>query len=162
MVKNGLVRFREQFSGRIYLEVLLVDGINDSAENLEALRQFRFLCRPDRIDVVTLSRPGAYPQAKPASASATERFRLALGVPNDAPAPEGHGPAGLLPVFEPSLLEDAVLGSLRRRPQTAPQLARALGRTDEELGLVLGALEDRGKIAAREQLGAKFYSLAGD
>jgi len=161
MVKNGLLRFREQFSGRIYLEVLLADGINDSPENLEALRQFRRLCRPDRIDVVSLSRPGAYPEAKPASARAMENFRRVLC---SSPAPgalDGHGPSGLLSAGAPPALEDAVLGSLRRRPQTASQLARALGSTDEEVGRTLGALADRGRIVARDQLGAIFYSLAG-
>jgi wyosine [tRNA(Phe)-imidazoG37] synthetase (radical SAM superfamily) len=164
MVTDGLVRLREQFSGRIYLEVLLADGINDSAENLEALRQFSPRCRPDRIDVVSLSRPGAYPEAKPASTRALELFRRALGsrpAAGELDELGGHGPAGLISAREPASLEDAVLGSLRRRPQTAAQLARALGRTDEELGRILDALRGRGRIAARDELGAKFFSLTG-
>ncbi|MBF0480068.1 MAG: radical SAM protein [Desulfovibrionaceae bacterium] len=161
MVKDGLVRFREQFSGRIYLEVLLADGLNDSIENLEALLQFRRLCRPDRIDVVTLSRPGAYPEAKPVRARTLEDFRRTLGAEQIPCVPSGHGPPGLMPARAPSTLEAAVLGSLRRRPQTASQLVLAMGKTDEELARVLGALESQGRIAAQKQLGAIFYSLAG-
>jgi hypothetical protein len=90
-----------------------------------------------------------------------ENFSRALGSLPVSGTLGGHGPAGLMNARAPSSLEDAVIGSLRRRPQTASQLARALGRTDEELGRILGTLEDEGRIVARDQLGAKFYSLAG-
>src|SRR5512136_826559 len=36
---DGLVRFREGFPGRIRLEVMLVKGVNDSPEALEAIRR---------------------------------------------------------------------------------------------------------------------------
>ncbi|WP_054652447.1 radical SAM protein [Salidesulfovibrio brasiliensis] len=57
-VADALEQFRSEYSGKIFLEILLVRGVNDSERNLDRLADF---CRRnafDRIDVVTLSRPG--------------------------------------------------------------------------------------------------------
>lgn len=55
---NGLIEFRNAFSGKIYLEVFIVPGMNDSENELTALRNAISLIRPDKIQLNTLDRPG--------------------------------------------------------------------------------------------------------
>lgn len=80
-IRRGLLEFRKLFAGRLCLEVLVLAGVNDSQENLERLSAFCTELRPDRVDVVTMTRPGAYIQAMPAPPATLERFRQALCAP---------------------------------------------------------------------------------
>jgi len=80
-IRRGLLEFRKLFSGRLCLEVLVLTGVNDTQENLDRLSAFCTELAPDRVDVVTMTRPGAYIQAMPAPPATLERFRQALCAP---------------------------------------------------------------------------------
>ena len=80
-IRRGLLEFRKHFSGKLCLEVLVLAGVNDTRENLERLSAFCAELAPDRVDVVTMTRPGAYLQAMPAPPATLERFRQALCAP---------------------------------------------------------------------------------
>ncbi|MFP5221920.1 MAG: radical SAM protein [Acidobacteriota bacterium] len=80
-IRRGLLEFRKLFAGRLCLEVLVLAGVNDSQENLDRLSAFCTELAPDRVDVVTMTRPGAYIQAMPAPPDTLERFRQALCAP---------------------------------------------------------------------------------
>jgi len=63
----GLRDFRRGFSGQIWLEVMIVKGLNDSEEELLNIKNAAELIKPDRIYVVTPIRPPAEPWVKPPS-----------------------------------------------------------------------------------------------
>jgi wyosine [tRNA(Phe)-imidazoG37] synthetase (radical SAM superfamily) len=63
----GLRDFRREFSGRIWLEVMLVNGLNDSGEELLNIKNAVDLIQPDRIYVVTPIRPPAESWVEPPS-----------------------------------------------------------------------------------------------
>ena len=48
---NGLVALRREFRGQIWLEVMLVKGINDSREHIRKLKEKIDLINPDRIQL---------------------------------------------------------------------------------------------------------------
>ena len=58
---EGLAAFRREFSGRILLEVMIAHGINDSAGELEKLAQALQSFGADKIQINTVTRPGAEP-----------------------------------------------------------------------------------------------------
>ena len=161
-IKEGLLAFRREFSGRIYLETLLCAGINDTDANLFALTAFCRELLPDRVDVVTVSRPGAWPEARPASPEALERFRSALNVRSDPARITGHGPSALIAATQARAgagdPDARILASLARRPQTAAQLAEALRLDPNEAARALKRLAGAKKILSREELDDVFYS----
>lgn len=57
---NAIEKFSHIFTGNLFIEILFVRGVNDSAEEVSALNQalMRFKC--DRIDIGTIDRPPAY------------------------------------------------------------------------------------------------------
>ncbi len=61
---GGLIDFRSEFSGQIWLEVMLVKGLNDSEEELFNIRKAIDLIKPDRVYIVTPIRPPAEPWVK--------------------------------------------------------------------------------------------------
>lgn len=167
-VADGLLGFARGFSGRIYLEVLLARGINDTAENLALLRDYVRELAPHRVDVTTLSRPGASPRALPVGRDVLARWsdelNTAAGCPQTTPA--GHHPTAAVPddgpcraaaatdadtpvpiITDTGNLQEAVLRSITRRPQTAPQLARALGAPPDAVRRALDELTARGACA---------------
>lgn len=59
-IKEGMLRFREHYEGALFIEILLVEGINDKAEEIAALNDYLLKLRPDRIDLSSVDRPPAY------------------------------------------------------------------------------------------------------
>jgi len=166
-VADGLLGFARGFGGRIYLEVLLARGINDTAENLALLRDYVRQLAPHRVDVTTLSRPGASPRALPVDRDVLARWNDEL---NAAAGCSGHTAADHLrttalpddgarrardasqpqrpdTVANPDGLQEAVLRSITRRQQTAPQLAKALGAPLDAVRTALDGLTARGACA---------------
>jgi wyosine [tRNA(Phe)-imidazoG37] synthetase (radical SAM superfamily) len=163
-IRQGLMDFRSEFSGRIFLETLIVAGINDTAANLALLADFCRQLRPDRVDVVTMTRPGAYASAVAASPETLERFRSALGA-DALPAQAGHGPAALRSrscetpcrTGSPDDVAARVAASLGRRPQTIHQLSIALGLSEDDISRTVDSLVREKKIQARAELDHVFY-----
>jgi wyosine [tRNA(Phe)-imidazoG37] synthetase (radical SAM superfamily) len=58
---SGLRDFRREFAGRIWLEIMLVNGMNDTDEELLDIKNAVGMIQPDRIYVVTPVRPPAEP-----------------------------------------------------------------------------------------------------
>ncbi|MGE4292106.1 MAG: radical SAM protein [Desulfovibrio sp.] len=154
-IAQGLLDFRQEFSGAIFLEVLLARGYNDSEENLRLLSEFVPRLDPDRVDVVTLSRPGTLDSAKAVDAATLERWRSALG------AFDSHDLRAEARVRELPLEEavEAIRSSLARRPQTVLQLAGGLGLDAERIRQGLQILKERDELNAREAEEGPFYSL---
>jgi wyosine [tRNA(Phe)-imidazoG37] synthetase (radical SAM superfamily) len=163
-IRQGLLDFRSEFSGRLYLETLLVGGINDTGANLALLADFCRELGPDRVDVVTMTRPGAYASATAAPAAALDRFRTALGA-SLAGSQAGHGPAALRSracaapcrAAGPDETAARVAASLGRRPQTIHQLSVALGLPEDDISRAVETLVREKKIQARAELDHVFY-----
>jgi len=151
VIAEGVLAFRKGYGGRLCLEILLVEGVNDSARNLELLADYCKLLQPDRVDVVTLSRPGTEAFARAVSPETLARWRARLCVfglwQGSAPAKlagyeeKGQEQAGAIPQGE---LRARILASLSRRPQTAAQLASALLASDFDVERALSELLAQG------------------
>ena len=146
---------------KVFLEILLVAGLNDSAQNLELLAAFCNRLQPDRVDVVTLSRPGTEKGARPVDPAILARWRARLGfaAANAGTrlaecAKNGHKQNGCM---LPDEIRPRLLASLARRPQTGAQLAEALLVDQDALSSVLAELVRAGRIAVRWQDGQEYY-----
>ncbi len=56
---NGLVRFRSEYQRQLWLEVMLVKGINDREKELHCIKKAIEMIKPDRIYLLTPIRPPA-------------------------------------------------------------------------------------------------------
>ena len=142
---HGILHFAREFSGRLFLEILLVQGYNDTEENLGRLRSFCRELRPHRIDVVTMTRPGACLEARPIAEETLHRWRSELEPLAKGTGPEpGHrkAPSRMRPEAK-----EEVLASLRRRPQTRSDLMAGLGIEGPLVDEIVGELLREGLIA---------------
>ena len=139
---DGLVRFREEFRGELRLEIMLVKGINDSPGDVRALEAAVARIRPDRIELNTVVRPPADRSARPLGPAALAKIGARLG-PKAAVvaafAGKKQAPAA-------GSLERSILATVGRRPQTAADIALALGRHRDEVLKALTSLLRRRRV----------------
>jgi wyosine [tRNA(Phe)-imidazoG37] synthetase (radical SAM superfamily) len=183
-IADGILAFRNDSQAsrtKLFLEILLVAGVNDSEQNLGLLAEYCNRLQPDRVDVVTLSRPGTKPTAKAVLPSTLARWRKRLGGLAEQAGPtaqarkgdnaleRAEGAAGSrLAVREkngqeqsgglqPEELRARLLASLARRPQTGAQLAEALPADQGAVTTVLAELLGAGRVTVRQQDGQDYY-----
>ena len=151
---QGLEAFRREYPGPIWLEVLLLKGLNDSPEDLEALRRALGNLAPDKVQLNTAVRPGVRNQAQPLSLQ--DLAAIAAGLEGEVEVIasfEGAGPAAPAP-------DDATLAEmLARRPMTAADLAGVLGLPQPLVQEKLQRLEQSGQIFCTCYHDQDFYQL---
>ena len=144
-IAQNLIEWRQGYSGKIFLEILLVKGINDTRENLELLEDFIHSFRPERVDVVTMTRPGAYTQASPVSEATLKNWRKNLKAEKIANQETRVLEKDLASSFDPGSVEQKICNSLKRRPQSIPQLAWGLALPINEVQKTMDRLFKKNK-----------------
>lgn len=150
---KGLESFRREFKGKIWLEVMLVKGINDSPEDIESLKKAIARIKPDRVQLNTVVRPPAEKWARPLSQDKLERIKNQLGGRTEVVADFREKPQ---PQAAESL-EEGVLSLVARRPATVRDIAATLGRSKAEVLRQLKKLLSAKKIRVIRHKGRDFY-----
>jgi wyosine [tRNA(Phe)-imidazoG37] synthetase (radical SAM superfamily) len=159
---DSLAALRREFSGRIWLEVLLADGVNDSDVELDALAAAIARIQPDRVQLNTAVRPGSDSALRPASEATLARALARLGpraeaiasftprapVADSAPVPTSDDAPAEAITEQETAQEQAVLAVIRRRPETLENLAASLGMTLQQAQDTATRLEARGDLRA--------------
>lgn len=120
---RGLIEFRQIYSGRIWLEIFLVAGINDSKADMADFKNWCGRIKPDKIHLNTVVRPPAEAGVMPASPEKMALFKELLGnraeiVVSSTIEARNH------PVAD---IRGKILSILSRRPCTAGDIAAGLG-----------------------------------
>lgn len=80
---QGQVDFRKEYPGKIWLEVMLVKGVNDSDESLIEIKEAIEQVKPDRIYISIPIRPPAKPGVRPPEPERIMRAHKILGTALD-------------------------------------------------------------------------------
>jgi wyosine [tRNA(Phe)-imidazoG37] synthetase (radical SAM superfamily) len=156
-VIEGLVEFRKEFRGRLFLEIFIVPGVNDTPDELARLRDAAIKIHPDAVQINSLDRPGAEPWVTPAGRDKLDSLR-ALFKPLNAevigrPAERVYADRHVSDVMK------SVISILRRRPSTLDDLQLALGSDREDLLKVLASMIDREMITVEVLDRGEFYRI---
>ena len=154
---QGLVDFRKDFRGEIWLEVLILPGYNDNPEDLRLLKDAFVKIKPDSIQLNTLDRPGIVKDLKPVSRNRLQQIADDWGLDNIEiieAASERKNIESYKDDFEAKIME-----TISRRPCTLDDLVKILGIHINEVNKYLGVLEDQNKIKPIQQDRGVFYKL---
>lgn len=152
----GLIQFRKEYSGEIWLEVFIIPGINTSEEELAGLREIIREIKPDRVQLNTLDRPGTEEWVLPANRAELDRVQRML----DTATPEivESYPSR---VQKSSYVEDPVeqiYEMLKRRPCTVEDLSSATGLHFMEVEKLLREMaHTHDLLVKREDRGLFYY-----
>ena len=154
---NGLVQFRNEYSGKIWLEVLIIPGYNDDKENLIKLKEAFLKIKPDSIQLNTLDRPGIIDGLRAMSRQELQDIVDFWNLDNVeiiAAAPERKDIKSYR-----SDTESAILETIFRRPCTLDDLTKILGLHINEINKYLDVLEADKKIESVRQERGLFYQI---
>jgi len=132
---EGMQTFRKLFTGKIWLEVFLIQGLNTSSRAIQEIARRAKLIAPDAIHLNTAIRPPAEASVQPMTREAMESI-----------APRFQPPATIIAGFPKhsginiEANEERILDMLRRRPCTARQIAEAFDMHINEVSKYTGNL----------------------
>jgi wyosine [tRNA(Phe)-imidazoG37] synthetase (radical SAM superfamily) len=149
---EGLTAFRREYRGRIWLEVMLLKGLNDTEAELALLRRALAEIAPDKVQLNTAVRPGVEAAARPLDASEMAAAASLLGGPVEVIAAFNREDIAGGPCQDEDLVE-----MLARRPMTAPDLSKALGLPLVQVVARLKRLQDSGRISHNRYHDQEFY-----
>ncbi len=154
---DGLIRFRKEYSGQIWLEVFIVPGMNDTEHELTVLEQAIEKIKPDQVQLNTLDRPGLVSTLRAATRQELERVLDFWQLENVSIIADVSERKDLLAYRTDT--ESAILGTIARRPCTLKDLSEILGLQINEVNKYLDVLEADGKIKIVKQKRGFFYQL---
>lgn len=149
----GLKKFRREFKGLIWLEVMLVKGVNDSPHHLRELKKIISEIRPEKIQLNTVVRPPSEKSARALSRKELEGIKKILGKSCEIIA--AFDKKDQKPPSEN--LEKAILSLLERRPATLQDISASLGINRKAALKFLDSLLKEGRIKPVVHKGLKYY-----
>jgi wyosine [tRNA(Phe)-imidazoG37] synthetase (radical SAM superfamily) len=152
---EGLVTFRKEYSGQIWLEIFIVPGMNDTVHELTALKQAIEKIEPDQVQLNTLDRPGPVSTVRAATRQELEHIIHFWELENVSIIADVFKRKEILAYRKDT--ESAILGTIARRPCTLKDLSDILGLQMNEVNKYLDVLEADGKIKMMKQKRGFFY-----
>ena len=152
---SGLCAFRDEFAGRIWLEVFFVEGLNTEDEQIAKIRDAIELIRPDKIQLNTAVRPTAEADIKRLDAEKLQAIAARLGPKCEVVADFSlsHHGRGL-----ENKAED-VLSILKRRPCSLNDICSGLGIGHNEALKYVTGLQHNGIIHSEKKDGRIFFKV---
>jgi wyosine [tRNA(Phe)-imidazoG37] synthetase (radical SAM superfamily) len=142
---SGLIQFRKQYRGRIWLEIVFCRGVNDGREEIEKFKSVIEKIEPDRVQLNTPVRPPAEDFVFPLTLAQLEEIRERLGDKAEI-IPEFAAPPG----EELNSVKDTeILNLIKRRPCTTEDISKALGLRIDEVVKHLDSIRKMGTIRYR-------------
>ncbi len=150
-IVEGLVALRGEFAGEMWLEVLLVAGINDSDEEIAGIMEAARRIGPDKVQLNTVVRPPSVAGTLPLDDQRLAAIARAFPVPAEVIAPP-RGRAGT----DHGALREQVVEMTRRRPCTLGDLEAMTGLEHSQTEALVRELLDMGRLK-EEPFGAKVF-----
>ena len=150
---EGLKKFRQEFKGSIWLEIMLVKGINDSPSHVRKLKEVIKEINPEKVQLNTVVRPPSERFAHPLSLKELEKIRSIIGENCEIIAE--FKKKKQTPLSEN--LQATILSMIQRRPVTLSDISTSLGKNKNEILKYLNSLFQEGKIKLVIHKNLKYY-----
>ncbi len=156
---TGLRKFCAGTKAKVYLELFIVPGVNDSDESIARFAELVKTLKIDKVQLNTLDRPGCVDWIKPSTAENTRRFIAVLEpiCPVEAVGPFRYKSADLRAPVARTAAICQILELARRRPVTLPDLVLATGVDEKTLAKHLDDLVHAGHLSAEKEARGVFY-----
>jgi wyosine [tRNA(Phe)-imidazoG37] synthetase (radical SAM superfamily) len=153
----GILALRAEYQGKLWIEVMLLAGVNDTPEALAALADVIRGVAPDEVHVVIPDRPPAELWVAPPDDEGLMRAIAVLGPIAHVVHPYSNG----IDVSDYAAPGDAILGIVTRHPMSEDQLTHLLARwAPAAIAASLAELQAAGHINPVERLGTHFWIAA--
>jgi wyosine [tRNA(Phe)-imidazoG37] synthetase (radical SAM superfamily) len=159
-ILEGLIQLRRERQGAYWLEVFMLQGLNNSEEELANLADCIKQIQPDRIQLNTVTRPPTEDSALAVDQQQLRRIASYFRELELSPAVEiitGRTDSTELGEFKGQ--KEDILAMLKRRPCTVEGVARGLGMHINEVVKLIESLSARGEISGETINSKVFYQI---
>lgn len=154
---EGLVAFRGEYPGKLWVEVMLVRELNDTPQALWDIAKVLQRVRPDAVHINLPTRPPAETWVQPPLEESLMQAMAILG--NIAEVV--HPTEGSFVLSGYDNLVDAVIGIITRHPMRQEELERTLARwSPDQVNRTLKELASSGRAQIVERYGVRFWIAA--
>ena len=144
---QGLIRFREVYSGQIWLEIFVVKSVNDNDRELSELYRTIKKIGPDKVQLNSLDRPPADSRVQPVEIGKLEAIKRKW---TDLPVEivKRIHRREEIAAFSKNL-ENTILNTITRRPLMIDDLVRLTGKSRLEILKYIDVLEKEKKVISK-------------
>ena len=154
---EGLITFRKEYQGKLWVEVMLLQGLNDTEPALRDIANALVRIQPDEVHILLPTRPPVETWVQPADEDGLLRARAILG---DI-AHVIHPGSGSFDLSGNESLVDAVVGIITRHPMRESELIETLQHwSPGDITATMLELESSGKAQIVERFGIRFWSAS--
>ncbi len=154
---KGLIAFRKEYRNKLWVEVMLLKGVNDDENSLKEIAHLLEKINPDEVHVVQPTRPASETWVKPPDADGLERAHAVLGEVAKIILPAKGS-------FDLSGEEDlvaAIMGIITRHPMKEAEVKEALVKWSPEIVReTLNQLAESGRVQLVTRDGIHFWSTS--
>ncbi|MBZ0167919.1 radical SAM protein [Candidatus Methylomirabilis lanthanidiphila] len=155
---DGLIAFRQRFSGKLWIEVMLIKGVNDTEMALTDLAAVLRRIGPDEVHINLPIRPPAESWVAPPDREGLARASALLGEIAHVLIPA----EGAFDLSGHDNVVDAVVGVIIRHPIPEDDLIKTLDRwTRGQVERALADLAAGGRAQVVTRYGKRFWSYVG-
>ena len=160
---DGLCKFREEFSGQIWLEVFLVEDLNTDIEQIAKIKKAIKRIGPDKIQLNTAVRPTSQKGVKRIDKQKLEAIAAQLGENCEIIADFSSAQPGKYVQNEAQQMQtsefdlDAVLSMLKRRPCSLEDICSGLNIAKDQALHYIDQLQEQGVVGCEEKDGTVFF-----
>jgi len=126
-VVEGLVKFRREYKGQIWLEVFIVEKVNTSRQSLAAIKKAIKKIRPDKVQLNTAVRPTAEPGVKKVRLERLNKIAKFIGGGCEVIADFSKDEVTVERIDAERGVEEKLLSILIRRPCSLREICIVLG-----------------------------------
>ncbi|MFH1768040.1 MAG: radical SAM protein [Candidatus Omnitrophota bacterium] len=154
---EGLIRLGKEFKGKIWLEIMLIKGLNDKITFLPQFKKIIAQVDPDKVHInlpirtAAGSKKGLMPKADTVNLFKQEIGKICSVVVYKKCVDQKFG--------KRKNSEDLIVASLKRRPQTIKELSAGLSLAAEPLTDVINNLLNENKIISKGKKGSCRYCV---
>ena len=154
---DGLATFRHEYNGNLWVEIMLIHGLNDSEVALRGLAAALQLIRPDEIHINVPTRPPAEAWVQPPDEEGLLRARAILG----GTAQVVHPASGDFDLGISDTPIDAIINIISRHPMQENELIGVLERwLPVDVSTALQELEKSSQVRRVERYGVNYWTAS--
>jgi wyosine [tRNA(Phe)-imidazoG37] synthetase (radical SAM superfamily) len=154
---NGLTSFRDEYDGHLWVEVMLIRGLNDTEAALRDIAAALRKIRPDQVHITQPTRPPVETWVQPPSQEGLLRARAILGEITKI----SHPSSGAFDLSGYDDVVDAILSIISRHPIREQTLIHTVARWfPDQAKDALHTLEASGRAQVVERYGVRFWSAS--
>ena len=144
-IVEGLINFRKIYEGGLWIEIMIVDEINDTPEEILALKRAIEKIKPDKVQINVPTRPPSEKWVKVPEKNKLNKIKELLGSKAELIS-EFRKRGKMSPKAH---MEEEILSFLMRRPATLNNLSASLGIHKLEVLKYIEILLKKGKITEK-------------